>query len=220
MTHSVDFIEKLNRDAFSKYQVPENYVLDTHGWCDEQNFLSTLDKALTHVKSPLVIEVGTWKGKSACAMASHLKNSGMILCIDTWLGAPEFWTWGLDDATRGLSLNKHNGYPRVYETFLANVKSLGHESMIAPFPLSSIQAAEVLKYHAVRADVIYIDAAHEETAVRADLDAFFPLLISGGTLMGDDYVAWPGVKRAVDAFVKDHGLGVDVSGEVWSVTKK
>jgi hypothetical protein len=143
---------------------------------------------------------------------------GRIVCIDTWLGAPEFWTWGIDDPSRGGSLHKRRGYPTVYDTFLSNVKLLGHDDVIAPFPLSSVQAAKTLEYYGLRPDVVYIDAAHEEDAVKADLDAFFPLLKHGGTMFGDDYVAWPGVRRAVNAFVKERrGVSLDVAGEVWAL---
>jgi predicted O-methyltransferase YrrM len=218
----MDFIERLRRDAFFECsEIPTDCVLDTHGWCDEKNFIETFDKALSNVENPLIVEVGTWKGRSACAMASHVKKRGMggrIVCIDTWLGAPEFWTWGIDDPSRGGSLNKRRGYPTVYDTFLSNVKLLGHDDVIAPFPLSSIQAAKTLDYYGIRPDVVYVDAAHEEDAVKADLDAFFPLLKNGGTMFGDDYVAWPGVRRAVNAFVKERrGVSLDVAGEVWAL---
>jgi hypothetical protein len=211
----MDFLSTLRRDAFPP--------VDIHGWCDEPNFIRTFDSLVPSKSSPplIIVEVGTWKGKSACMMASHLKSrlkKASIVCIDTWLGAPEFWTWGLDDPSRGISLDKRMGYPRVYETFIHNVKTLGHDDMIVPLPLSSIQAARVLKHHNVVPDIVYIDAAHEEDAVYADLEAFFPL--GTGVMFGDDYVAWPGVRRAVDDFVKKHDLALSVSGEVWCVTKK
>ena len=225
----MEFVDRLRLDAFSSFDIPESFdgtnELSTHGWLDTQNFIHTFDSSvslLTDIASPiLVVEVGTWKGKSACTMASHLKASGKkgrILCIDTWLGAPEFWTWGIDDETRGISLKKRHGYPTVYETFLAHVKYLHHDDVIAPLPLSSIQAAEVLSHYKLQADIIYIDASHEENAVRADMEAYFPLLKKGGMLFGDDYKAWPGVRRAVDAFVTDHKVPLTVSGEVWSIT--
>ena len=36
----------------------------------------------------------------------------------TWLGAPEFWTWGLLDPRRGGSLNRVHGFPSVCYTLL------------------------------------------------------------------------------------------------------
>ena len=228
---SMNFHERLRIDAFSSYHIPETYVNDsltTHGWLDTENFIAAFDRLTTlkttmTLEDPFILEVGTWKGKSACAMASHLKASnkkGRILCIDTWLGAPEFWTWGIDDETRGGSLHKRHGYPTVYETFLANVKFSGHDDTIAPLPLSSIQAAEVLAYYKIEPDVVYIDASHEETAVLADMEAYFPLVKKGGGLFGDDYMAWHGVRRAVDAFVEKHPeVSLTVSGEIWCIMK-
>jgi hypothetical protein len=64
--------------------------------------------------------VGTWKGLSASYLAGYLKlrRSGVLLCVDTWLGALEFWNRRFSgasksfDATRNLHL-KH-GWPTVY----------------------------------------------------------------------------------------------------------
>ena len=42
--------------------------------------------------APVIIEVGTWHGKSAIEMAKHMQGQGNIYCVDTWLGALEFWT--------------------------------------------------------------------------------------------------------------------------------
>ncbi len=221
----MDFLERLRTDAFSTFEIPEDYTPDTHGWLDTENFTNVFATAITNVQDPFVVEVGTWKGKSACAMASHFnatKKKGKILCIDTWLGAPEFLTWGIDDETRGRSLKKRHGYPTVYETFLANVKSLGHDESIVPLPLSSIQAAEVLTYYKLEPDIVYIDASHEENAVRADINAYFPLVKKGsGVMFGDDYKSWPGVRKAVDAFANEHqDIVLTVRGEIWCVTYK
>jgi len=217
------FFETLRADAFSD---PGNVAndIDGHGWVDG-HFESEFTTFLSHCASrPVtIIEVGTWKGASACRMASISKSLGIparILCVDTWLGAPEFWTWGIDDPTRGLSLRKKNGYPTVYETFRTNILAQKHEDVIAPLPLSSIQAAEVLTHYDWNADLVYVDAAHEEAAVRADLHAYWPLVKPGGTMFGDDYTEfWDGVRRAVTTFASSKNLEVRVAGSVWSLQK-
>jgi predicted O-methyltransferase YrrM len=167
-----------------------------------------------------IIEVGTWKGLSAITMANIARECNVnvqIICIDTWLGAPEFWTWGLHDHSRGVSLKRKNGYPQVYFTFLKNVVDNGHTGTIVPFPISSNEAAEVLKYHGIKADIIYVDGSHEYEAVKNDMGRFWELLNDGGVMFGDDYMNnWPGVVQAVNEFPQDHV----VSGVVWSIKKK
>lgn len=221
----MDFLQTLQNNAFSQLDV-SNHVADTHGWMDG-SFKTTFQKVLMNIPrtQPLtVIEVGTWKGLSTLTMASASKEMGFgntrIIAIDTWLGAPEFWTWGLNDPTRGTSLNLKDGYPTVFYTFTKNVKKLGHNDIIIPFPISSIQALDVMKYYKISADVIYIDAAHEYEPVLKDIEGYWDILNPGGTMIGDDYVsAWPGVIKAVNHFCTSKGLQFSLSGVVWSITK-
>lgn len=168
-------------------------------------------------------QVGSWKGQSSIAFAKRLQELGpghKLVCVDTWLGAPEFWTWGLRDRNRGGSLQPVHGFPSVYYTFLANVKRSGVQDVVAPLPISSLQGAMVLAHYGCQADAIYIDGSHEREAVQADLLAYWPLLQEGGVCFGDDWCAeWPGVKAAVDEFASTHGLAVEVHGIVWFLTK-
>lgn len=192
--------------------------LDLHGWGGHKEFF---DWAIDNSIGPsadgsdgLIVEVGSWKGRSANAMATRIRERGLkteILCVDTWLGAGEFWT-DRRDRNRYQSLQLKNGYPQVYYTFLSNMLLKGHRSIVTPFPQTSLNAAEVLRYLRVGADLIYIDGSHSYEDVRADLNAWAPLLVDGGMLIGDDYTErWDGVVRAVDEFADQHDLRLDVS---------
>jgi len=219
------FIQKLKNSAYDTLDISE-YNVDLQGWMDQQlkdvflNAISQKDR-----NQPLtIVEVGTWKGLSTTTMASICKEQGFtnvdIIAIDTWLGAPEFWTWGLDDQTRYGSLKCNNGYPSVFYTFTKNVKKLGYHDCIAPLPISSGQGADVLKHYKIMADVIYVDAAHEYEPVLADIKAFYPLLKEGGTMIGDDYVhGWPGVVKAVQEFTNTNNIQFNVNGVVWNIKK-
>ena len=68
----------------------------------------------------LIVEVGTWKGASAIRLAEEVESAGLaaqILCIDTWLGALEFWT-AQDDPERYQSLQLKHGWPQVFYQFM------------------------------------------------------------------------------------------------------
>ena len=92
--------------------------------------------------------------------------------------------------------------------------------MIAPFPISSIQGADVLKYYKIVADVIYLDASHEYESVKSDINAYYSLLKSGGTLFGDDYSTyWPGVVNAVNEFIFKNNLTMTLNGVIWKIIK-
>lgn len=144
-----------------------------------------------------------------------------IICVDTWLGAPEFWTWGLEDPSRGISLKKQNGYPQIYYTFLNNVKLLGYDSIIYPFPISSVQAVDVFKFYNIQADIIYLDGAHEYESVLSDIRMYWDLLkkdtLTPSFMMGDDFNVhdWPGVVKAVSEFANTRNLSFDCYDVVW-----
>ncbi len=145
-----------------------------------------------------IIEVGTWKGASALHMADIIQATARhthIYCVDTWLGAVEFWTSLADTPERALQL--HHGYPQIYYQFLSNVIHTGHQSRITPVPNTSITGAKILKHMGIQAEMIYIDASHEFEDVKADIAAYLPLLKPGGVMFGDDWSHFKSVQDAV-----------------------
>lgn len=81
---------------------------------------------------------------------------------------------------------------------------------VIPLPLDSVNAAALMRLRGVTADVIHLDAGHEEASVAADLRAWWPVLRPGGLFIADDYDSlggkFPGVTRAVDAFCIAFGV--------------
>lgn len=224
----VQFVARLRRQAFSELDVSRHRV-DLQGWVNE-GFEGALARLREHLgaRDPraavVVVEVGSWKGASTSRIAECLKGvvaagRGSLVAVDTWLGAPEFYTWGLEDPTRGGALAPDRGFPTVFHTFTKNIKALGHDDVVAPFPLSSHQAAEVLGHVGLSADALYLDASHEYEAVAQDLRHWFPVVREGGMLWGDDYAAWPGVGRAVDEFAALHALRLEVIDSQWIMWK-
>lgn len=178
-----------------------DYRCEIDGWGGDSPAFVELIK---QTRPALIIEVGSWKGASAITMADAIASEGIdgkILCIDTWLGAVEFWM-DQSDMTRFQSLNCRYGYPQVYYQFLANICHRRHQSRIVPFPIDSSSAALWLMAHGVTADLIYIDGSHEEEAVYQDLLDYSAVLKPGGRLFGDDWT-WSGVRAAVEQFAKE-----------------
>ena len=174
------------RDGF------EPLPLDLQGW---NSTAPVFKELVTDVKPLVILEVGSWKGASAIHMAHICKELGLvtkIYCVDTWLGAKEFWT--MTTPERDLML-KH-GYPQVYYQFLSNVIHEGVDEMIVPIPATSSVGASLVP----QADLIYIDASHEYEDVKRDIEYYWKRLRKGGVMFGDDYgnTVFPGVKKAVD----------------------
>ena len=153
-------------------------------------------------------------------MASVLEDEklpGTILCIDTWLGALEFWTDPTDPERYG-SLRLGHGWPTVYYQFLANVCHRGFQHRIVPFPQTSAIGALWLRYYGLRGDLIYLDGSHEEEDVYQDVLDYWEVLAPGGTLFGDDW-SWDGVRLAVERFALEQGVSVAFVADKWVLQK-
>jgi hypothetical protein len=193
------------------------WPLDLQGWGHESAAFRELVQA---VRPKLIVEVGTWKGASAIRMAEEVATAGLdaqILCVDTWLGALEFWT-AQEDPERYESLKLKHGWPQVYYQFLANVCHKRHQQRVIPFPQTSATSALWLRYFGFHAELIYLDASHEEDDVYGDLLAYWEVLAPGGVLFGDDW-SWDGVRLAVLRFAREVGVTYRFSADKWVLDK-
>jgi hypothetical protein len=196
-------------DGFAWREIP----LDDHGWGGQS---PAFRKLITEIKPELIIEVGSWKGASAIEMATVCRDvapTAKVVCVDTWLGALEFWTDQSDPQRFGSLALKH-GYPTVYYQFLANICHKGLQDTVIPFPQTAAIGALWCRFYGIQADLIYLDGSHEEEDVFQDLCAYWELVRAGGVLFGDDY-GWDGVRLAVDSFAKQEGLKVAFLDDKW-----
>ena len=184
------------------------------GW---NSYSEVFNKTINEVRPQVILEVGTWLGASAIHMAKLCRKYSLntkIFCVDTWLGAEEFWTYLKDTPERDLKLK--NGYPQVYFEFLANVVEHNVQDMIVPVPNTSHIASIILKKLEISPDLIYIDGSHEYQDVMADLNDYYELLRPGGIIFGDD-ISWVGVSNAVRNKFKEYEL---FENNFWIVKKE
>lgn len=197
------------RDFFlaDPYEGVKTVEDDLQGWgSDDPMFEQVIAKILPRT----IIEVGSWKGRSAVNIVSTCLRYGVspsLVCVDTWLGSFENYSRH-DGENKWLheALRLDAGYPRLHELFMSNMVRHKVAKFVTPLPLPSSVAARVLVEKNVQADAIYIDGSHDYHDCATDLRDYWPLLRHGGVLFGDDYQAWPGVTRAVDEFVAQHRL--------------
>lgn len=204
MTARQDILDTLlfGRDPLKDFPAAD-FPDDMQGWRSGHPYLA---RAIAEVRPRLTVEVGVWKGASVATMGSAIRDQkidGVIIAIDTWLGSSEHYLWEkfMPD------LDFQNGYPRLYHKFAANMCRAGLADIVVPLPMDSINAFELLKTKKLRPDVLHIDAGHDYLSVIADLKAWWPFLMPGGVLIGDDYHRglfsgnkWPEVRKAFDEF--------------------
>jgi hypothetical protein len=176
-------------------------VANVSGWNSDQPLFREL---IEKTQPTVIIEVGTWLGASAIHMAKICRELGLqttIYCVDTWLGAEEFWTSKADTEERNL--RQKNGYPQVYFDFLANVVQHDCQDLIVPIPNTSTIGSIILQDRRVLADLIYIDGSHEYQDVKTDVLAYKKLLSPKGLMFGDD-TGWGSVKMAISEVCPNH----------------
>lgn len=169
----------------SQTKLPEPYCsinllpFDPHGWFANEKEIEAILKAKP---CQTVIEVGSWLGASTRFIAQNLPKGAKLYAIDTWLGS-------FDEEVHMLDIR----LPILYQLFLSNVVHAGLSNIIIPVRMNSIEASKALN---VKADLIYLDAAHDTKSVYEDILAWYPHLNEGGVLCGDDW-AWSTVREGV-----------------------
>lgn len=148
----------------------------------------------------IVIELGSWLGKSTRHIASVLPEDGVVFAVDHWLGSAEH--------QQSVELSV------LYEQFLSNTIHAGLASKIIPMKMTTLEAAEEFRKKGPTPDLVYVDASHDEESVYADLTAYFFLVQGYGIICGDDW-GWGAdkgfpVRRAVIRFAKENQLRIEL----------
>ncbi len=202
------------RSIYKGIESRPGLVPDTQGWnSDGPIFAAQIEQ----VKPKTIIEVGSWKGRSAIHMA-RLAPQAIIYCVDLWV--PHIGV-GLGEFPR-THIPERFDAPTFYQQFLLNIKLAKVDHQIIPVRGLTVPIASCLGAWGVEADLIYLDASHDELSVSQDLNAYWPLLRKGGILFGDDFSSHPGVKAAVQKFAK--GRAIDEwkaeEGTQWALAPK
>ncbi len=156
-------------------------------------------------KIKIVIELGSWLGASTIYMANLLPEDGLIYAIDHWKGSIEHNTPDRKDVYHLL--------PTLYEQFLSNIIYANLTDKVIPIKMTTNEASQILN---VSADLIYIDASHDEESVYQDLSNWYPKLAKNGIMCGDD-PTHPGVSNAIKRFAKENNLTLHIMNAINTV---
>ena len=185
----------------------KDYEFDDQGW-NGHKAKPLFEKLIKKTKPSLIIEVGTWKGQSTMEMGKILRDNNIdctIICVDTWLGSIEH-RFSKTSAHNISSYTKH-GWPNLYYQFLANVIHSGLEKYIVPLPSTSLMGADYFYTKSVKADLIYIDAAHDAFNVFHDVHNYYQLLRNENSIIFGDDAKHPPVIEGVNQFMKHNDMG-------------
>ena len=155
------------------------------GWFNYEGFY---DMMIDRFDKGIFVEIGAWKGRSACYMGEKIKESGKRISyyvVDNFKGNP------------GSEL--HSNDPDIIngtlkETFLRNTESL------RDYYIRLMEGDSGIMHEHFRDKTIsflFVDGDHSYKAVKSDIQLWLPKMKDNGVISGHDYDN-PEVKRAVD----------------------
>jgi len=130
---------------------------------------------------PVVVEIGSWKGRSTIAIAGGLRAAGRgrVFAVDPHHGSAEHQGGGPVD---------------TFPEFLENVASRGLGGHVVPIRETSHAARARFADRSVH--MLFIDGAHDYASVRQDIDDWRSALVVGARVAFHN-TEWPGVGRAL-----------------------
>ncbi len=169
------------------------------GWFD---WIDTYQQIVDKYPGGILVEVGTYLGKSLCCLGDLVKKSGKpfkVVGVDTATGTP---------ANSGFDHHLH--LPTVEQgggTFAGqlhrNVLACGVQDVVSLLVTDSVTASSLFMGESLTC--VFLDAAHDYESVKRDIQVWTPKVRKGGVIGGDDMgvewepvPVWPGVKKAVD----------------------
>jgi len=161
------------------------------GFTDEEELTWLASKA---AQMQSVVEIGTWKGRSALALA--MACPGRVYTIDTFEGSPSEW-----DSCHAEALEGH-----LYDDAVLNLRDVPNLWVIKEQSLAASRRFS-------RVDMVWIDGEHTTLAVLTDLIAWVPKAVK--LVCGHD-ISFEGVVQATAVY----GIPVEAGpGSIWYMEK-
>lgn len=182
--------------------------------------IPTRDKLIEHISmlgiKGIGIEVGVQAGDFSDVILKKWKGCSKLYLMDAWAHQDEKV---YVDKANVSDIQQIHLMNTVKIRFAKEIK-LGKVEVIQAFSPAGADEFEDNSF-----DFIYLDADHSYEAVKRDLQAWYPKLISGGVIAGHDYLMdgnWTGdygifgdfgVTKAVKEFAKEKNLIINTTME-------
>ncbi len=174
------------------YKAEIRHIKEVEGWLTDAQGEFLYNAAKNCKGKGVIVEIGSWKGKSTIWLAKGSKAGGnvKIYAIDPHTGSSE---------------HKRYGEAETLKEFKENIKRANVEDIVVPVVKTSEDAER--DWDGKPIELLWIDGAHEYEMVKLDFDSWSPHLIEGGTIAFHDTTDWPGPKRVVkDKIYNSHNF--------------
>jgi len=178
----------------------EHFYQNIHGWFSYEHIYRDMVEQLED--ESLIVEIGSFKGKSSAFMAVEIANSGKKIkfdCIDPMKLLSHYATSA-----------KNN--PQEWEGYSADEFHRRLEPVKDFYNLHQMTSDEAVKlYENNSIDFLMIDGDHSYDAVKKDIINWLPKMRPGGLIVGDDAFV-PDIVRAAQDATKEFNLESVVEG--------
>jgi len=140
-----------------------------------------------NVKNGVIVEIGSWKGKSTICLALGSKYGyrRSVFAVDPHIGSPEH-----QDAFGGMVW--------TFDAFKKNIKNAGVEEIVKPILETSDNAVKSFNQDI---GLLFVDGAHEYEDVKNDFINWFPKLSLEGIMAFHDTIGWEGPRKVVETYL-------------------
>lgn len=167
----------------------DNRILSIDGWMSTQELEWLYNAAYSLPRGSLIVEIGSWKGRSTSALYMGAGWNKSVVAIDTWKGSPT------EIAHREAKQRN------IFNIFLANMRALNiypqpyKRNVLGPqfLIMDSVEASEYFDDNSIQ--LVFIDGDHANA--EKDIIAWYPKVSSSGIISGHDY-NWDSVYRGVN----------------------
>jgi len=172
------------------------------------SFINFYEQMVNRFNNAVFVEIGAFKGQSIVYLAERVKELGKnikLYTVDIFEYAEQQRPWAPNNEL-GISF---------YDEFLKNIEPM--KDYITPIKGSSHEMYK--KFEDESIDFLFIDGDHNYSAVKKDLEYWYPKVKKGGIISGHDYT-WVDarVKMAVTQFFLFTGV-FEAPGDSWYKVK-
>jgi len=158
----------------------------------------------------VIVEIGTFFGRSAVCWAMTADKSVKIYCGDIW---PDSFTYNESHVTESTPKKNHNY--NLWQDFKNNIKEFSNI-----IPMRGLCPQEI-SYPGDPIDIFFLDAAHTNPSDWENLEYFMQFMKPTGMICGHDYnTDWPDVVENVHRLenMLNRKAKIHPMGCLWSIS--
>lgn len=187
------------------------------GWFSEKQ-KKWYRQTISNIQNGTIVEVGVYGGVSVLSVIDIcIKNNNTIYAIDPWEKLETLTDQKVDEKTIKNAQERAKSLRLNLEKIIDKYQYHNHLKLICDF---SPQASNNFEDSSL--DLVFIDGNHTYDAVVKDINGWWKKVKPGKMLSGHDYdVKKFGVKKAVDEFVKENNLKLNLPEcrNIWQLSE-